>query len=498
MSYRIAVGGFFTECNCFGGVPIDLDRFRQQEYLLGTEILGLRSGVVGGMLDLLDMNDDQIVPLLFTSSCPGGPMTSECYAAIKDELIERLSAVLPVDGILLPLHGSATVEDVHDPEGDLIRTIRKMAGPDIPVIATLDLHAHVTEAMVRYSDALVAWETYPHADAYTTGERGARLMHDILSKGLRPTMAMAKVPVITSGIHGSTEGDDPFADLMRQTKEFENQKGVLTTSLFMVHPYNDLPDMGSGCLVVTDNDEERAIAIASEVAAAYWERRFDLEPQTLTADDAVAAGLKVDGGPVVLVETSDCCGGGAAGDSVATLKALLKTRPNGPAYVPVVDPEAAALCTTAGVGKAVTLSLGHKLDSAWGEPVEVTGEVIRVSDGTFTYSGGIFEGSQGEMGQTAVLQVDSIYILIASLASYDWKDEQFRSVGLDPLNAKFIIAKNPMNYRYAYGNFAKAIYILNTPGPTPATLRHVEFRRLQRPYFPRDEDIPGGGLWVIT
>jgi microcystin degradation protein MlrC len=498
MSLRIAVGGFLTECNCFGGVPIDLDRFKQQEYLQGDEILGLRSGVVGGMLDTLDAAKERIVPLVFTSSCPGGPMTSECYAAIKEELVSRLSDALPVDGILLPLHGSATVEDLFDPEGDLIRTFREIVGAGIPIIATLDLHAHVTEEMVHFADALVAWETYPHADAYTTGERGTRLLLDILHKGVRPTMAMAKVPVVTSGVHGSTVGDDPFADLMRQTKAFEKQEGVLTASLFMVHPYNDLPDMGSGCLVVTDNDIERAIALSSEVATAYWERRSDLEPVTFTPSDAVAAGLKVDGGPIVLVETSDCCGGGAAGDSVATLKALLKNRPAGLAFVPVVDPESAALCIAAGVGSSVTLSLGHKLDPHWGDPIEVTGEIIRVSDGTFTFSGGIFEGVQGEMGQTAVLQVDTIRILICSLATYDWMDEQFRSVDLDPTEAKFIVAKNPMNYRYAYGDYAKAIYVLDTPGPTPPTMRHVEFQQLQRPYFPKDEDIPGGGLRVIT
>jgi microcystin degradation protein MlrC len=498
MSFRIAVGGFLTECNCLGGVPIDMERFKQQEYLQAEEMLNLRSGVVGGMLDTLDANGEQIVPLMFTSSCPGGPLTSECYGTIKEELKGRLSDDLPVDGILLPLHGSATVEDVFDPEGDLIRAFREMVGADIPIIATLDLHAHVTEEMVHNADALVAWETYPHADAYTTGERGARLMLDILHKALRPTMAMAKVPVITSAIHGSTEGDDPFADLMRHTKAFEKQEGVLTSSLFMVHPHNDMPDMGSGCLVVTDNDEEHAVTLAREVASAYWVRRFDLEAETFTPEDAIASGRNVDGSPVVLIEASDCCGGGAAGDSVATLKALLKNRPDGPAYVPVVDPEAAAACAAAGVGSSVTVSLGHKLDPAWGESIEVTGEVVRLSDGTFTYSGGIFEGTLGEMGQTAVLKIDSILVLITSRATYDWLDEQFRSAGLDPVQSKFIVAKNPMNYRFAYGEFAKAIYVLDTPGPTPATLRRVKFENLRRPYFPMDEDIPGCGMRVIT
>jgi microcystin degradation protein MlrC len=102
------------------------------------------------------------------------------------------------------------------------------------------------------------------------------------------------------------------------------------------------------------------------------------------------------------------------------------------------------------------------------------------------------------MGQTAILKIDSILVLITSRATYDWLDEQFRSAGLDPAQAKFIVAKNPMNYRFAYGEYAKAIYVLDTPGPTPATLRRVKFESLRRPYFPMDEDIPGCGMRVIT
>ena len=126
-------------------------------------------------------------------------------------------------------------------------------------------------------------------------------------------MAMAKVPVITGAIHGSTKGDDPFAQIMRAAKALEARDGVLSTSVFLVHPYLDQPDMGSGALVITDDDMEKAVSLAHQLAEQYWTRRFDLEPDIYTPGEAIAKGLEVDGGPVLLVEAADCCGGGAAG-----------------------------------------------------------------------------------------------------------------------------------------------------------------------------------------
>jgi len=146
----------------------------------------------------------------------------------------------------------------------------------------------------------------------------------------------------------------------------------------------------------------------------------------------------------------------------------------------------------------VILQLGHKLDPKWGTPLGVTGTVAKLSDGTFTYTGGIWEGQQGHMGPTAVLAIGAVRVLIASRPTYDWADEQFRCVGLDVCRAKFVVAKNPMNYRIAYADVAQAAYVLDTPGPTPATMRHHQYQHLQRPYFPADQDIPGLTPTVLT
>lgn len=495
---RVAIGAIFTECNHLGGVPIDLSWFERYELVRGDALLAIDNSVVGGMLQVLREAKVDVAPLLWASTCPGGPLTADCYTQLKDELLACLRQALPVDGVLLPLHGAAAAEGIGDLEGDLISAVRAIVGPAIPIVATLDLHAHVSAAMVRAADALVAWETYPHADSYTTGQRGARLLVDTLAGRCRPTMAAAKVPVVTGAIHGSTEGNDPFARLMRRAKVYEGKNGVLSTSVILVQPFLDVPEMGSGAIVITDNDLEGAVNLARELAEAYWAMRFELEPQTWTADEAITAGMAVAGGPVILVETADCCGGGAAGDSVATLAALLRTRRQERAFVPVVDPAAAAVCHAAGVGTTLTCALGHQLDLRWGQPLTVTGRVMTLTDGRFRYQGGIYDGVEGNMGPTAVLAIGSIQVLITTYGTYDWRDEQYRAVGLEPATAKFVVAKNPMNYRLAYGALAKATFILDTPGPTPPTIRQAHFEQLQRPYFPLDAEIPGLTPTILT
>ena len=497
---RIAIGGIYTECNQLGGRPTELADFRRVELRRGEEILASTGGTVGGMLEVLGQREVTAVPLVYASTTPGGPLTQVCYRELKGEILARLREALPIDGLLAPLHGSVVVEGIGHLEDDLLLSIREVVGPQVPIVGTLDLHAHVTEPMIRSANALFAWETYPHRDSYSTGQRAARMMMGILDGTQHPAMAIAKVPVLVSGVHGSTEGSDPFAEVMRFAKAHEGHGGILSTSVLLVHPYLDLPDMGGGGLVIAEGDVRVAEKLAIKIAQEYWARRFALEPEVLEPAAAIERGLKVEGGPVLLVETADCAGGGASGDSVHTLRALLAARLGEQSLAPVVDPEAAALCHKAGEGAEVTLSLGFKIDPRWGEPpigsigggpITVTGRVERLSDGRFLYSGGVWGGQWGEMGPSALLRVGSARVLVTTHATYDWADEQYTSMGLDVREYKFVVVKNPMNYRLGYGHISKANFILDTPGPTPGTLRHVHYTQVRRPYFPADQDIPG-------
>ncbi|MBM3804799.1 MAG: hypothetical protein FJW26_21125 [Acidimicrobiia bacterium] len=251
--------------------------------------------------------------------------------------------------------------------------------------------------------------------------------------------------------------------------------GVCTgrlTSLILVHTDTGMVGVGSAYshpALVHQIVQGQLDPILRGEDPLQVEAIFDLEPRLYSPHEAVAEGKNVEGGPVVLVDAADCCGGGAAGDSVAVLRALIEANLRQPALVPVVDAEAAAACHEARLGAKLTTCLGHKHDPKWGSPIAVTGRVAQLVGGRFRYSGGMWNGMEADMGPSAVLEIGSVQVLVTTYSTYDWVDEQFRVAGLNPAEAKFLVVKDPMNYRLAYGRIARAVYVLNTPGPTPAT-----------------------------
>ena len=199
---RIGVGGIFIECNHFADHLADLTAFERSELIYGEELAAKNTGVIGGMVSVLEQEDCEPVPLLYASACPGGMVEARTYEKLKGELLSLLANADELDGILLCLHGAGSAQNAPDMEGDFVHAVRKLVGDCVPIVATLDLHAHVTAELLTNADALLAWETYPHADAFETGQRGARTIVDILAGRLNPVMAMAKVPVVVSAING--------------------------------------------------------------------------------------------------------------------------------------------------------------------------------------------------------------------------------------------------------------------------------------------------------
>ncbi len=489
MEYKIAIGGILTECNQYSSIRIDLDAFKRFDFLQDAQLLESKTGVLGGVFSSLKNSNYCLEPLLFASTSPGGSLTTECYDYLKNGIISRIKALKNLSGLLLPLHGAAVAEKVGDLEGDLLVEIRAIVGHEIPIVVSLDLHAHVTEKMVRNCNALVAWETYPHVDAYTTGQRASQLLIDILNNRINPVMVMSKIPLLHTAINSSTNGNGPFARLMKKLKCHEqNNEMILSTSLIACQPYLDQPDMGSGSIVITNNDEALAKRVANEISNEYWKLRYELEPTLHSPEQAILEGLSRSGEKVLLVETSDCCGGGAAGDSVHVLRKLLELAPESSSLIQVVDPEVATICHKKKINDPVEITLGHKLDNNWGESLTVRAKISSFSEGDFLYKGGIWDGLVGEMGKTVVLRVENIDILVSSFGTYEWLNEQFMSVNLDPDAYKFVVVKNPMNFQNAYSHISLK-YILDTPGPTPASCKKIKYTKMSRPFFPLDENI---------
>ncbi len=490
---RIAVGQISQETNHFVSTITEIGQFSEGGYLsVGDDVLGLGQSrtEIAGMLSILqNAEGTEVVPLLAARANSSGPLSCECYNQLKSKLLNRLTADPAVDGVLLSFHGSMSSMIEEDTEGDLISAVRETIGTAVPIVVTLDLHANVTSRMVQQATAILGYRTYPHEDVFDTGRRAAELLLRILSTNVDPVMVFAKLPLLLTAFNATTQENSPFADLVQEARLLEHEESILSTSLFYVGSYIDVKEIGCGALVVADGNREFALQNCTRLAKTFWGRREDFHVNTFSTEEAVRRGRDIHGSPVLLLDTADTTGGGAAGDGIGVVKQLLKLGIEEPSMAMVVDPRAAHRCHEAGPGAEVTVTLGHKLDPAWGEPTKLKVRVVRTLDGYFQYRGGIFGGCWADMGPSAVVQVDSVQVLIMSRATYDWGDEQYRAAGMDPESTKFVVVKNMMNFRRGYKDIMKGFFVLDLPGPTPADMRCLTFKNIQRPIYPLDKDL---------
>jgi microcystin degradation protein MlrC len=305
----------------------------------------------------------------------------------------------------------------------------------------------------------------------------------------RPTPALAKLPLILTAFNSSTLTDTPFARTMAEAKALEREPAVLSASAFLVGSYIDAPDMGCSTLVVSDGDPRQAAKAARRLAEGFWARRHEFEVETMSVDAAVRRGQEAAGGPVLLLDTADTTGGGAAGDGIGAVRGLLASGVTDPCLAMVVDPDAAGACRAAGTGAELDLTVGHSRDPRWGEPLHVRARVEHLLDGRFRYRAGILGGTEVTMGPSAVVAIGPVRLLVMSIATYDWGDDQYRAAGLDPGAFRFVVVKNMMNFRFGYGETMAAHYVLDLPGPTTQDMRTLPFKRIRRPVFPLDRDF---------
>ncbi len=488
---RIAIAQMSCESNTFATFTCDLETVKATGYLLeGADMLTLRGtdNEIAGALSVLDATDDvEIAPLAATRWNSSSVLQAEAHAALRVSILGALGSAGPIDGVYLSCHGSMVATDADDPEGKLAESVREIVGPWVPVVMTLDLHGNVTDLMVANLDGIIGYEHYPHDDARQTGERGARLLLKIVRGEVRPAMCRVRLPMILTAFHASTFGGGPFARMEQAARATEKRSGILSVSNFFVGSYIDIAEIGSGTLVIADGDASQARREAERLAQSYWADREEYIVESIPVAEAVRRGREVAGGPVLLLNTADTTGGGAAGDSIDVAAGLIATGVTEPALAMVVDPQAATACHAAGVGASLSLKIGHRVDPRWGKPFRFDGKVARLSDGRFRYTGGIFGGTEASMGLSAVLAVGPLSLLIMSRSSYDWADEQYRAMGLAAAEAKWVEAKNMMNFRRAYGDMLRAAFVLDAPGPTPPDMRALPFRRARRPWFPLDD-----------
>jgi len=489
---RIAIGGFAQESQSFSPVQGSWMHFGPQHIARGSEIRTRFAGTeteIGGALGLADECGIEIAPLLFAhASSSAGPVRADVFSVILEELTDQIRYSLPLDGLLLVLHGAMVAGNHEDATGEILRAAREALGSDVPLVGTLDLHANVTKRMVREATGLVGYHTAPHVDQAGTGRRGMALLSEAIAGRVRPMMALRRLPMLLPGETARTT-DGPLAEVMALLREIEGNPGILDVSVFSVQPWLDVEDVGCSVLVVSDGAAAAAAATtaADRLAQAFWERRHRFEVELAPTADAIRLALSGDSHPVVLADSADAPSSGAPGDSTVVLRALLDAQPGRACYTNIVDPAAVASMISAGVGQEITLSVGGCFSSSLYEPLEVSGRVTLLCDGDFLQKGPGFHGEVLHRGLTGVLRIGCVELVVMERAVRQWDPELYRSVGLEPRDAQIVIVKSPAAFRAAYEPFAAEIQILDAAGVCSPDLRGLPFKKVRRPLYPLDE-----------
>jgi microcystin degradation protein MlrC len=489
---RIAIGQLWQETNTFNPRSTTRTDFKQFGILRGAELVERMADTneLGGFIQSLRQWPErpEIVGLVRLPAWPSGAATRETAEWLVGTMVESLWRQLPVDAVLLALHGALVAEGMPDVEGEVLHALRRIIGPARPLVATLDLHANVTERMVAAADALVMYHTAPHIDVFETGQRGAAVLRRILIEGARPVTAFQKLPLVVPAERANTQDLQSVSYHLRlHLQELEARPAVLTAGLATVQPWLDIPDLGSAVVVVTNGDAELARSECSGLATQVWQRRRDYLPELVPLEAAVRIAHENTDGVVVLSDSADATTSGAPGDSTWLLRELLKYDWPRPALVTLVAPEVVTLAQRRGIGRELAASVGGVLDRRFSEPLALTARVERLFEARFVLSGHLARNLPIDMGACAVLGQGNVHVVVTSRSGPHFAPELFRAAGFDPFEASVLVAKSPCGFRAAYAVRAKAIHVVQAPGCAPSDFWRYEYRQIPRPLWPWDE-----------
>lgn len=485
---RIAIGGFMIECNRFAPVTpresFTIDVWHGDDALLKaiTEepafIVGEYPGFFAAMEETGGFSP---VPLFDARSHPNGPVDALVFAEIREAIATRLRAAVPVDGVFLVLHGAAIVTDDLDPEGTILADARAIVGPDIPIVATLDLHANVSTAMVESADVLVAYRTNPHTDQNPRGREAGGLMRRLLA-GERFFKAHERLPISPPTVTMLTRKDTgPFSDMMAAA---EGAIGgpLASVSVIGSFPHTDTPHNGIAVLAY-GADQASADRTVREIATIAWEGREGFAPTFASIEDALDRARRAWDGTsqrIALADLGDNPAGGALGTRLELIQALIDARP-GPTVCGLVHaPQLAASAHDAGIGGSL----------AWPD-LDQTLTVVALSDGRTRGRRGLLAGAPIDLGPTAALRISELVVVVSTHRFSPNDPMCFEHLGLDLAAFRVIVLKSRGHFRAGFDELVEHDNVVEvaTPGLTSPDFASFEFRDLPRPSWPLDRDV---------
>lgn len=487
---RIAIGGFLHESHSFAPLPT-----RWRDFLHPGGFPPLQRGGTGlldalrptsvpaaGAIAAAEELGAEMAPLAWAFANPAGPVTAKAFERIAALILAALSEALetgPLHGVYLDLHGAMLAEGFPDAEGELLRRVRAVAGPDLPITASLDPHANMTARMVDLADVLVPFRTYPHVDMPAAGARAVHLLAERIRRGAAWEKSFRQVDFLIP-LTAQCTLVPPMSEVLAERARLAECHGLAELAFCFGFPYADFP--GCGVAVAAFGPGAAATEAAASALAHDIERREpDFAGGAIPVEAGVAEALRVAAGatrPVVLADTQDNPGGGGHGDTTGLLAELIRQGAGGAVLGLINDAESAAACHAAGEGATLDLSLGGRSDNA---PLAVRAAVVeRLTDGRFTCTGPMARGNLADLGPTALLRVaPGVRVIVVSRKMQALDQALFRHAGVEPAEQRIVALKSSVHFRADFQPIAERVIVVAAPGPVVADPALLPFRNLR-------------------
>lgn len=478
-----------TETNTFSPIPTGWNAWKDFLLVHSNDPIEGALNPADAFKPVAEKRDWEIVRGLLAYATPSGMTPKPVYESLRDELISDVTAAMPLDGVMLLLHGAMVAEDYDDCEGDLLAHIRKIVGPDTPVGAVLDLHANLSAQMLQQASVLVGYKEYPHTDIFQRLEDLFHIVADAAEKKVRPVMRSFALPVIGGAYHTN---HDPMQRFVREMEALEKQDGVLNVWLAHGFQYADVPFIGTKMVAVTDNDPGLAEAIAEKMGRKFYAMRNEALSVPDTIGGCLDKAMAAPRGPVTIADTADNAGGGAPSDSTFFLAEMLARKIENAAIASIWDPVAVSLCEDAGLGACLPLRIGGKLGPASGQPVDVGATVIGLAENVLQELG----GSQMPMGRCAAVKVhlgtgperdDSpekgIDVILSQFRTQPVAPTIFSELGVDPARKKILVVKSNQHFYAAFEPISVEIRYAGGQGALQSDITKIPYQRVDTNRF---------------
>lgn len=487
---RILTAAFRHETNRQAPGVTDFQDFEDRYAVYSEEAVRQRlAGArdeMNGFLDYFDaLEGYTIEPVLALNAAPGPAVAQRVFDDTCARLVAAVKSADQVDGILLCLHGAMVTQTSEDGEGQLLQALRAEVGPDVPIMATLDLHANVSPLMIEKATALFAYYNNPHTDPYETALRASKCMHATLEGQISPVMGWCLQDFL---LPVTPTAHPAMAGFVEKAKTLSREPGMIDVSICHGFYKSDIYGMGLSVLAISDGNQDMAQNIAQSLSRELFDAREQFRKETVSAREAVRMAMESDRFPVVLADVADNPGSGASSDSTELLRTLLVMKAQQTAFATICDPLVVQQAASAGVGSTIPVALGGKVaPEITGGPIEVMAYVKTLTDGQFRNRDEVSQGLLMKFGPCALLVVDGIQIIVSSIRAQPWDLEIYRHIGIRPEDMKILVVKSAAHFRASFSKIAARIIEVDAPGlaapdPARAGLKHV-----RRPVYPLDE-----------